>query len=130
MLQQGGATCDVCLSSYFGMATEAGRYHAHSSLRILAIAGVLAAALVFGESWNFLTSNDALHEETARPPSSGTQAQHVIPIGGDVLDGVFRSSGAGRDSQPYPLTTLSRCSDSLPMAGTSASSTLRMSSKL
>ena len=47
----------------------------------------------------------------------------------DVLDGVYHSSGAERDSKPHPLTTLSRCSAALP-AGTMASSTLRMSSKL
>lgn len=77
-----------------------------------------------------MISNNTLESYVTQHLSSRYQPQHVTPVGGEVLDGVYHSSGAERDSKPHPLTTLSRCSGSLPMAGTIASSTLRISSKL
>jgi|HubBroStandDraft_4_1064222.scaffolds.fasta_scaffold23162_3 hypothetical protein len=77
-----------------------------------------------------MISNNVLESYAVQHLSPGHEPQHVTPVGGEVLDGVYHSSGAERDSKPHPLTTLSRCSGSLPMAGTIASSTLRISSKL
>lgn len=77
-----------------------------------------------------MITNNVLESYAAQHLSSPYPPQAVIPVGGEVLDGVYHASGAERDWHPHPLTTLSRCSESLPMAGTIASSTLRMSSKL
>ncbi len=112
------------------MAIEAHERYAPSPLQTLAIAALVAAGLLFWGSWNFMISDNTLEDYVAQHLNSRYPPQHVIPVGGDVLDGVYHSSGAERDSKPHPLTTLSRCSDSLPMAGTIAPSTLRMSSKL
>ena len=111
------------------MAIEAHERHAPSPLQTLALAALAATALLFWGSWKFVISNDALEGYTQHL-NSRHQVQHTIPVGGEVLDGVYHSSGRQRDSQPHPFTTLSRCSASLPMAGAIASSTLRMSSKL
>jgi hypothetical protein len=112
------------------MAIEAHERYAPSPLQTLAIAAVVAAALLFWGSWKFMISTNTLESYIAQHRNSRHLVQHVIPVGGDVLDGVYHSSGAARDSKPHPLTTLSRCSAALPRAGTIASSTLRMSSKL
>ena len=112
------------------MSVQAQASHAPSPLQTLAVAAVAAAGMLFWGSWKFMISTNALENYVAQHRSSRYQPQHAIPVGGDVLDGVYHSSGAERDSQPHPLTTLSRCSDSLPKAGTITSSTLRMSSKL
>ncbi len=112
------------------MSVQAHATYAPSPLHTLAIAAVVAAGLLFWGSWRFMISNNVLESYAVQHLSSGHQPQHVIPVGGEELDGVYHSSGAERDSRPHPLTSLSRCSDSLPMAGTIASSTLRMSSKL
>lgn len=112
------------------MPIEAHERYARSPLQTLAIASVVAASLLFWGSWKFMISTNTLESYAAQRLNSRPQPQHVIPVGGDVLDGVYHSSGAERDTKPHPLTTLSRCSNSLPRAGTIASSTLRMSSKL
>lgn len=112
------------------MSVQAHATHAPSPLQTLVMAAVVAAGLLFWGSWKFMISNNVLENYATQHLSSRYKPQHVTPVGGEELDGVYHSSGAERDSRPHPLTTLSRCSDSLPMAGTIASSTLRMSSKL
>jgi hypothetical protein len=104
--------------------------HAPSPLKMLAVAALVAASLLFWGSWKFMISNNVLENYTARHVKHPHPIEHVTPVGGDVLDGVYHSSGAERDSKPHPLTTLRRCTASLPMAGTITSTTLRMSSKL
>lgn len=97
---------------------------------MLAIATVIAASLLFWGSWKFMISNNVLENYTARHVSPKHEIDHVSPVGGEVLDGVYHSSGAERDSKPHPLTTLKRCAASLPIAGTITSTTLRISSKV
>ena len=97
---------------------------------MLALAAVVAAGLLFWGSWKFMISNNVLESYTVRHIHRGHEIQHVTPVGGDVLDGVYHSSGAERDSRPHPLTILRRCTASLPMAGTITSTTLRISSKV
>lgn len=69
-------------------------------------------------------------QQPPQPSGSELQRQHIIPTGGEVQDGVYRPSGDTRDWSPYPFTTLRRCTDSLPMAGTITASSLRTSSKV
>ena len=112
------------------MAIAAHERYAPSPLQTLAIAAVVAAGLLFWGSWEFMISNNTLENYVAQRVNSRPQTQHVVPVGGDVLDGVYHSSGGEHGSKPQPLTTLRRCSASLPIVGTTASSSLRMSSKL
>ncbi len=98
---------------------------------MLAIAAVVAAGLLFWGSWKFMISNNNVVENyTARHVPPRHQIEHVFPVGGVVLDGVYHSSAAERESKRHPLTTLKRCTASLPMAGTITSTTLRISSKV
>lgn len=111
-----------------GMTVQANPTRRQLPLALIMLAAI-AAGLLFWGVRTFLNSTRKL-ENPAQHSGSRYQPQHVIPAGGNVLDGVYRPSGAERDWEPHPLTTLSRCSDSLPMTGTMASNTLRMSSKL
>jgi hypothetical protein len=70
-------------------------------------------------------------ESWSKPPARvGPPPQiYVAPLGGRVLDGVYRASGGSRAWVGYPLATLSGCS-AAPNAGIRTSRTLRTSSKL
>jgi hypothetical protein len=91
---------------------------------------IVVAGLVLWGIWTFL--HGERHPAQRHPPqtSSRFQGQHVIPVGGEVLDGVYRPSGNVRDWSPQPPTTLSRCTLSVATQATKVSSTLRTSSKL
>jgi len=96
---------------------------------VIAMIAVVVAALVFWGIWKFLARE---HHTAQQPPQpiSKVQRQHIVPTGGEVLDGVYRPSGDIREWTPYPLTTLRRCTVSAPNAGSITSNILRTSSKL
>lgn len=123
------ATSGDCFLSCLGMNSQ-GKTPALTFTGTMVLWATLTAGLTFGMNYiygNRFERRNEVPDRQSTLPSLGT---FIVPVGGAMMDGVYRASAEDPDWSPYPFATLSGCADVTPKAGTSTASTLRTSSKL